>query len=273
MQAEKSTAQAYVLGQQHLLKQGQMLYPFTRRLLEDVGITAGMQVLDVGCGPGDVSLIAAELVGEMGSVVGVDTNASVLQLAQARAQVADLSNVSFLAGDIHDLPLDQEYDAIVGRLILMHLRKPVALVRLLSKHLRPGGVMAFQDYDPSSLAEASYPPCPLWEQAARWIIQAFRQAGIELQMGMKYHSTFLAAGLPAPQLRYEAAMGAGPDWVGYDVMAQTVHAALPLILKFGFATAEEVGIDTLADRLREEIVSQGGVARFPALVSAWVRSQ
>jgi len=46
---------------------------------------------------------------------------------------------------------------------------------------------------------------------------------------------------------------------------------LPLILKFGIASAEEVGMDTLADRLREEVVSQGGVARLPALVSAWTR--
>jgi 2-polyprenyl-3-methyl-5-hydroxy-6-metoxy-1,4-benzoquinol methylase len=68
----------------------------TRRLLEDAGLRAGMQVLDVGCGPGDVSLLAAELVGEQGSVIGVDTNASVLQIAQARAQAAGLRPVSFL---------------------------------------------------------------------------------------------------------------------------------------------------------------------------------
>ncbi|MBO0784377.1 MAG: class I SAM-dependent methyltransferase [Ktedonobacteraceae bacterium] len=110
----------YVLGQapeaiQRLLRQGQLINPFTRRVLEDAGITTGMNVLDLGCGPGDVSLLVAELVGETGRVLGVDSNPAVLQLAQARAQEAGFGHVSFQAEDIRNLMLDQEFDAIVGR--------------------------------------------------------------------------------------------------------------------------------------------------------------
>ncbi len=58
-----SSGEAYAFGHdteatQRLLTQGQLLKPFTRRLLEEAGITRGMKVLDVGCGPGDVSLLA-----------------------------------------------------------------------------------------------------------------------------------------------------------------------------------------------------------------------
>ena len=91
-----------------------------------------------GCSPGDVSLLAAEVVGEQGSVIGVDTNASVLQIAQARAQAADLSHVSFQVGHIDELALTQQFDAIVGRLILMYMREPAAVLRQLATHLRPG---------------------------------------------------------------------------------------------------------------------------------------
>jgi SAM-dependent methyltransferase len=71
MSEVQSSAQTYALGHtpeafQRLLVQGQLFNPFTRRLLEDAGLQAGMHVLDVGCGPGDVSLLAAELVGEQG---------------------------------------------------------------------------------------------------------------------------------------------------------------------------------------------------------------
>ena len=271
-----SETQSYALGHapreiQPLQVQSQLLKAFTRRLFEDAGITPGMKVLDVGCGAGDVSLLAAEFVGETGSVLGVDNNPSVIQIAQARVQQAGLPQVSFLAAAIGDLTLDESYDAIVGRLILEHLPLRTASLEQLLHSLRPGGVVAFQEYDLVGFADATVPFSPLWEQACQWVIQVFQQVGVELRMGMQLYATFLEVGLPAPSLRYETALGGGPAWPGYQWVADAVRATLPLILKFGIASAEEVGMDTLADRLREEVVSQGGVARLPALVSAWTR--
>ncbi len=269
-------AQTYALGHtpeafQRLLVQGKLFNPFTRRLLEDAGLRAGMHVLDLGCGPGDVSLLAAELVGEQGSVLGVDTNASVLQIAQARAQAAGLLHVSFQVGNIDKLSLTQQFDAIVGRLILMYMREPAAVLRQLATLLRPGGVLAFQEHDIPSQSDATLPASPLWEQAVDWCIQAFQRVGVESRMGMKLSSSFLAAELPGPHLRYEAAIGAGPEWAGYEVLAGVVRDLLPLLQKFGIASTEEIRIETLAARLREEVVSAGGIARLPALVSAWIR--
>jgi len=272
----------YALGQapeaiQRLLKQGQLLNPFTHRVFEESGITAGMNVLDLGCGPGDVSLLVAELVGERGHVLGVDSNPAVVHLAQARAQEAGFAHATFRAGDIRDLTLDKEYDAIVGRLILMYLPERAAILRRLAQHLRPGGILAFQEYDFTDLLGNSrdsslcYPPSPLWQQTGNWIIQAFQRAGAELQMGMKIYGSFLAAGLPAPQLRYEAIFAGGPASPMYEFLADVVRALLPMFAQFGIATAEEVDIETLEDRLRKEIVPRQGVARTPAIVSAWAR--
>jgi 2-polyprenyl-3-methyl-5-hydroxy-6-metoxy-1,4-benzoquinol methylase len=277
-QARSEATETYLLGQtpaalQRILVQGQMVNPFTRRVLEEAGITRGMKVLDVGCGPGDVSLIAADLVGEMGSVLGIDSSLEPLRLAQARVQEASLTQVSFLTENILHLTLDREFDAIVGRFILMHLPEPAAVVRHLIQHLRPGGIVVFQEYDLTSRTAAFYPPSLLWEQVWTWCTQSFHQAGGDLQMGMKLYGMLLEAGLPAPQMRYEAAVGAGPDWVGYEWWAETVRPFLPLIQQFGLATEEDIGIETLAERLRQETVSQGGVARGPALISAWARKR
>jgi ubiquinone/menaquinone biosynthesis C-methylase UbiE len=67
---------------------------FARRLLIDAGIAARMRVLDIGCGAGDMALVAAELVGEQGEVVGVDREAGPLVTGRDRARERRLSNVT-----------------------------------------------------------------------------------------------------------------------------------------------------------------------------------
>ncbi len=88
MENQPTTPQ-YVLGRseseaQRLIRQANFVRPSTERIFRRAGITAGMRVLDVGCGAGDVSFLAAELVGPTGAVVGIDSNPGVLNLARQR---------------------------------------------------------------------------------------------------------------------------------------------------------------------------------------------
>src|SRR5271163_695607 len=81
----------YVLGRsaeevERLRSQAAFIRPFTERLLRDAGIARGMKVLDLGTGAGDVALLAAHLVGQEGTVVGIDTNSAILEVARARAR-------------------------------------------------------------------------------------------------------------------------------------------------------------------------------------------
>src|SRR5713226_1288348 len=103
---------------------GQLLYPSTKQLFVQAGITTGMKVLDVGSGAGDVALLLAELVGPTGSIVGVEVHATILETARARVQAAGLTNVSFITGDIRDVALDEEFDAVVERNVLIYLPNP-----------------------------------------------------------------------------------------------------------------------------------------------------
>jgi ubiquinone/menaquinone biosynthesis C-methylase UbiE len=85
-----STNDAYQLGHadveiRRLLLQGRLYNDHTEHALHRAGLRPGMRVLDVGCGPGDVSFIAARLVGPTGTVVGVDASAEVIGLARGRA--------------------------------------------------------------------------------------------------------------------------------------------------------------------------------------------
>src|SRR5262249_37327765 len=79
----------YVLGRsqdeyERLIEQGAVLGPVTERVLRAAGVCAGMRVLDVGCGVGEVARVAGELVGDGGEVVGVDVDEAAVRIAVQR---------------------------------------------------------------------------------------------------------------------------------------------------------------------------------------------
>lgn len=254
---------------ERLIRQSGLYAPFTRRLLEQAGLGRGMRVLDVDTGAGDVALMVAEMVGPSGSVVGVDQNPEVLQTARARAVRAGFTNATFVQGDAGEMESDGGFDAAVGRLVLMHQSDPAKTLRSVAAMVRGGGTVAFQEYNVTSRSMVAFPPTQLWEDALGWIATAPERAGVETEMGFKLRRAFLEAGLPEPRMELNAPVGGGPRWGGYEFAAGTLRTLLPLVERFGIATAEDVGVDTLADRLREEMVASDGVGKPPEMVSAW----
>jgi SAM-dependent methyltransferase len=255
---------------QRLIEQAGFFGGFTERLLVDAGIGPGMRVLDVGFGVGDVSLLVASLVRPEGAVLGVDSNPLALGHARERVSAMGLTDVDFVEGDIRDLAFDEPFDAAVGRLVLMYLADPAATLRRIAALLRPGGIIAFQEL---TLTESglTYPEAPLLQRTGTLINETFRRAGMEMEMGLKLYPAFIAAGLPAPAMRAERPIGGGPDFPGYRWMAQITRSILPLMEQLGVANAEEIDVETLHERLRDEVAGSGGVVAMPTLMGAWAR--
>jgi hypothetical protein len=90
-------------------------------------------------------------------------------------------------------------------------------------------------------------------------------------MGYKLFPTYRAAGLPDPELQADTIIGGGSDFAGYAYLAGIVRSVLPLLEKLGVATAEEVDVDTLENRLRQERMSSGGVVALQMVVGAAAR--
>jgi 2-polyprenyl-3-methyl-5-hydroxy-6-metoxy-1,4-benzoquinol methylase len=270
------TTPTYLMGRtdqetQRLIAAARILNPFTRRMLTDAGLAPGMRVLDVGTGAGDVALIAAEIVGPTGAVVAVDQNPTILTTAYERAQASGLDHISFVAAEASNVELSGQFDAIVGRLVLMYVGDAAGLLRRLAGYLAPGGVMAFQDFNFSPDSVRSTPRVPLWDTAWGWMTTVVARAGISQTAGFDMHRILRDAGLSAPHMRLESVVESGPDGVGYAWLTDALRSMLPLIEQLGVATSAEVEIDTLAQRLRADTVAVDAVVKAPDVVSAWAR--
>jgi SAM-dependent methyltransferase len=254
-----------------LVDQARTIDRISERYLREAGIAPGMRVLDLGSGMGDVALLAARLVGPEGHVLGVERSPALLACAQERIDDLGVRNVELVEGDVTQLPElgGRPFDAAVGRLILMHVADPVAVLRAAAALVRVGGPVVAMEYDAGWLP--SHPSVDLWDQTVDLLRTALVGAGMHARMGLELRGAFVAADLPAPELRSEQDVGGGLDWTGYEALAETVRAALPLITAAGLASAEEVEVDTLAARLRDAVVAAGGVAASPALVGAFAR--
>jgi ubiquinone/menaquinone biosynthesis C-methylase UbiE len=273
---KQDTDRTYTMGRsaeetERLIQQSGLYEDITRRFLTEAGLFPGMKVLDIGSGAGDVAFAAAELVGSEGQVVGVDMNEEILETARARAQDAGYANVQFLAGDAQTLDLANDFDALIGRLVLIYLPDPAATLKQLATHLRPGGIVAFQEVDFTTYSSIARPETPMMNQLAEWGVEVFRRSGANVGMGLDLYSTFVNAGLPEPSLQYTAPVGGPETWIGYQFIANAFRSILPLLEAFGIATAEEVDLDTLAQRLRAEVVASKRPLILPPHITAWAQ--
>jgi protein-L-isoaspartate O-methyltransferase len=249
--------------------QGAVCAPFTRQLFTQAGIEPGMRVLDVGSGSGDVSFLAAELVGESGHVLGVERSAAAVERARARAIRRNHPNVAFAVGDPAAMQFDQPFDAIVGRFVLMYQDDPVESLTKMTQHLRAGGLVAFQELDSSACR--SCPAVSAFDEAARWLQEALRGSGARPELGLEMHSLFLDSGLPAPLMRFDAVVSGEAESPVYELLAEGVRSLMPTLLKFNIASPAHVQIDSLADRIRKEVVARRAVVVSYGLVGAWAR--
>jgi SAM-dependent methyltransferase len=263
--------QTYLLGHSEeelvrLERQAAIFSAETRNVLQRAGIRPGMNVLDIGCGVGDVAMIAAEIVGRTGGVVGIDNAERALGPARARAERAGFDWLSFIEADIYGYQPEQRFDAVTGRFILMHVRDAVGAVKAMARYVRPGGIVAFLEMDISQAG--AIPDMPLLNRCIEWIVETYRKVGVEPNMGSTLYATLRAAGLD-PRLTGTTRIESGPDSVAYEFTAGALKTLMPAIELHGIATASEVGPDTIARRLRETAIAGDHCILMPRLIGAW----
>ena len=244
---ERAGASTYVLGHadteiQRLLLQGRLYNDLTEHALRLAGLRPGMRVLDVGCGLGDVSFVAARLVGPAGTVLGVDASSDVVEFARARAAERGLTTVKFEQTTIADIAVD-EVDAC-------RVRPPrradrVLRVRHRGRAQRPGLTAVA---GAGGRHRARLPRCgprSSVRSSTAYIVSRSRVTRATADR--------------------RCARGYPEVWV----YAVEVWRLFPIAEQLGLVTDELADIDTLLPRMLEQAAAADAIVILPPMITAW----
>jgi SAM-dependent methyltransferase len=230
-------------GRERLRVLGRVMRPTTLPLLERAGVAPGMRCLDVGCGGGDVTFDLASIVGLTGAAVGIDVDATKVELAQADAAQVGVTNVEFRVGDLTDGLGAEEYDAIYVRFVLTHLRDPVAGVEVMRRALRPGGRLIVEDIDfRGSFCE---PESASFERYEEIYVESARRNGGDPWIGLRLPAMLVAAGFA--RVQQHVVQPAELEGESKLMPALTLENMKAVAVRHDVATEEE--IDLLVDEL------------------------
>lgn len=138
-------------------------------------LAAGQRVLDVGSGPGTISIDLARRVAP-GTVVGIDSSAEVVEQATGLASDNGIETVSFSVGDVYALDFpDASFDVVHAHQVMQHLARPIDAMREIRRVLKPGGVFAARDVVYGSTSW--YPALPALDSWLRTLLTVHRGNG------------------------------------------------------------------------------------------------
>jgi SAM-dependent methyltransferase len=267
----------YLLGSsdlehRRLMLQARILRPSTDRFLRLAGLTPGMSVLDLGSGMGDVSMLAGEIVGPGGRVLGIDRDPVTTEKARRRTlQEGFDGSVGFEVTELDDFDTTERFDAVVGRYVLLYQKDPAATVSRFARFLRPGGIVAFHEID-FIVPNPTWPPCPTWDDSYQLVTDVYRATGTPPDFGRQLTRTFLDAGLPSPTIECHGPVAAGADSPLFPWLAYTLRVLEPTLAKVGLSLpADLVSDDTLPDQLEKAVVEQGSQVLGALQYGAWTR--
>ena len=253
---------------QRLRDQARMWEEATAHVLAAVGLGPGMSCLDVGSGPGAVMRLMADRVGPEGRVTGIEIDGALGAEALQDLRREGGAELEQITADLLKLeaPAGVPFDLTFCRLLLMHMRDPVAILEKMSAWTKPGGVVVAQELDFGAISVE--PTCPAMGEFNRLFEGVFRAHGRNLRAGRQLPAQFEAAGLGTPD---------GTDAAVHYLPLAQIATMLIGVYDGLYAAAAELGIaDPLrASQFRKDMAEAGADGRYycltPVLIAAWKR--
>ena len=218
---------------ERLHTQGAAMAPDTEVMLDRIGVGAGWACLDIGCGPRGITDILARRVGASGRVVGLDMDAQFLEVARKEAA----GHVEFLLGDAYrpDLPAGG-FDLVHMRFVASTAGDPERLLEESIRLARPGGIVALQEPDGSTLN--CYPPHAAWDRLKAALLGAFSGVGADLELARQLYSIVRRTSLQDVQYRpFVIGVRSGDPMADY--LPSTVESLRSTVISLGLLSENE----------------------------------
>jgi ubiquinone/menaquinone biosynthesis C-methylase UbiE len=263
----------YILGRnsgeyQRLRRQAEIWEDATRRILQKVELRAGMNCLDVGCGPGEVMRLMGEMVGPEGRVTGLDADGQLGREALAALRGAANSRFDFVECDLETLGQvpGQPFDLVFARLILVHVADPLALLRKMYSWIKPGGYLIAQEYDQVSMDV--YPKLATWPEFEK-VLSMVEKAGRDLKLGSKLPVYFAEACLGHVD-GTDVAAYAWPLTQTSEFFLGIYRSLMPRVLQMGLTT--EAQSRAFIEEMAQAAASEKYYSTLsPLMIGAWKR--
>lgn len=252
-------------GRGRLRLLSRIMAPTTNGLFDRVGIPEGAQCLDTGCGGGDVALEMARRVGPNGRVVGVDIDATVIEIARGEALERGVTNAEFQVADINNRFADRAFDVVFARFVLTHMTRPERVVENMLAALRPGGLILVEDID--FRGHFCHPPSAAFQRYMELYTMVARNHGGDPNIGPRLPSLLSLSG--ATQVQVSAAAPCALDGEMKLIAQITMEKIADAVIEAELATADEIHeIVAELDRYARDTTT---VMSMPRIVHSWGR--
>ncbi len=216
------------LGLQHRLWSAQ-----TFAFWERAGIGPGKTILDLGCGPGYTSLDLAGLVAPGGRVVAVDAAERFIDYLRQRQVALGLNNIESHVMDAQKLEIGPaSVDIVYSRWVLCFVPAPELVVEGIATALRPGGVLAVQEYA-NYATQTLAPENQAFQRVVTAIITSWRQRGGDPDIGLRLPAMMMKQGLQLESIQplHRIARAGSPLWMWPTAF---LRSFVPTLVASGF---------------------------------------